>query len=324
MLSLRQRKGTLGLIINVYARRMRLPWLFDDLKLHFLAASTEERTVLASDEPVEADAWICMRTRELGDSPNLARTVVQVHDLYGDDYEQGKPRHLIRNAGAICFTHPEQPGLLARAGVKVKGTPYLVRPIGALRAFTCRKQLPEKFTVGIVGRPTLYRGLDVKRYDAVCDALIANSREPLRVVMVGYNLEPYAQRLRSHGIEVLLYERSHTPISAYPEIYHQMDCLVTYSEKEAGPMCLFEALASGVFVISSPTGWAEEMLDFTGSGAVVNSLSELDHALRFFRDRRVPHFENRESIVEEFLQDFPYRLEDWVTDNLDLAESLAR
>src|SRR5690606_19121100 len=78
-------------VINVYCEARG--WLFDDLRReiakHGAVASTHPRP--------DADAWICIRSREFGKTPDPTRTVLQVHDL------KTKPRA----AGHVSFVHPD-------------------------------------------------------------------------------------------------------------------------------------------------------------------------------------------------------------------------
>ncbi len=57
-----------------------------------------------------------------------------------------------------------------------------------------------------------------------------------------------------------------------PNFYQQMDYILVTSYYEGGPMCIIEALASGVPVIAPPVGWAPELPHISFKLGDVNSL----------------------------------------------------
>ena len=104
--------------------------------------------------------------------------------------------------------------------------------------------MPTEFTVGWIGRAH-WR----KRLDWLFE--IASALPQVRFVLAGKELDQTAVALGcayfsrgDHGIEDL------------PAVYHGIDCLLITSGTEAGPLTLFEALACGVPVVSTPVGWA--------------------------------------------------------------------
>ena len=82
--------------INVFSRD--LGWLFKDLQDFFAFQGA-----LVSEEPIlDCNRWICIRTSEAYKTPDIKRTIVQVHDFYAYDID------FFNNAFCIIFTHPAQ------------------------------------------------------------------------------------------------------------------------------------------------------------------------------------------------------------------------
>jgi glycosyltransferase involved in cell wall biosynthesis len=241
--------------VNVYAEN--LGWLFEDLKRHFKRLDRAHGfEVLVSDRPLAtADAWVALRTKEGSAAPDLRRTVVCIHDLFCEDgmYQPGGSRQAVRAAGAVVLAHPDQRRILSGEGISLRGVPVVERPLGALNIFTPRRQQAGGFRVGWVGRNHAR-----KRLDWFVQAMTQLSPAPAqtRVSLVGSGLGEAAASLRARGVECGLYERDAYAIAAYPRLYRSLDCLVITSSTEAGPLPLFEALASGVPVVSTPVGWA--------------------------------------------------------------------
>src|SRR5260370_39198098 len=119
-------------------------WLFGDLREGFLRNIPSGIAVKATDTPTtEADAWVFIRTHEAISSPNLARTVICIHDLYrsGGRYLPGGDRYVVRQAGGLVLCHPAQQQILAEEGVSLDRIPILERPLCALKAFSPRETL---------------------------------------------------------------------------------------------------------------------------------------------------------------------------------------
>ena len=305
-------------LINVVASD--LGWLFEDFKRHFASASGRRATIVASERPRhDADAWIFLRTREAASSPDPARTVVQIHDQYDEDaYRLGGGRRCVVHCTALVFTHPEQRAILARSGIDLSAKRIVERPIGALSTFNTRSRMPDEFTVGWVGRPVVRGGIDIKRVGWFVDAVRAAGR-PLRTVLLGERLEAAHTALRRRGIDCRYLRKSVYPIERYPRIYQGFDCVVISSSLEAGPLSLFEALASGVPVVSTPVGWATELIRHGENGFLVETVEQMAAALRTLRTERTAWFERRTAIRASLGE---YTLEGWVQANVELALQL--
>jgi glycosyltransferase involved in cell wall biosynthesis len=289
-------------------------WLFGDLKRQFAASCVSGVTVSVSEVALDADAWIFLRAGEAADSPDLSRTVICIHDLYEHDrmYLPGGERAAVRDAGGLALCHPRQREILEEAGVPMDGIRILDRPLGALRIFTPRREIPPAFTIGWVGRAHWRKRLE----------WVEECAGTAGVVLIGKDLENTAERLKQRGSECVVYPRETLRIEDYPALYHQMDCLLITSCTEAGPLTLFEALACGVPVVSTPVGWApyfaSKAPQFVRLG---ETPGELMAALDEVRRERQNLFERRGEIAS--LAETP-RLDTWFADVIRLAAACAR
>lgn len=304
--------------INIYAEN--LGWLFEDLKRHFLALDAHDRRVVISDQPVaDAAAWVVLRTKEAGRSPDLQRTAVCVHDLFNEDdmYRRGGSRGAVWEAGAMILCHPEQRRILAAAGVPLEGRRLLERPLGALSLFRPRQRMPGVFTVGWVGK-----NHPRKRLSWFVEAMLAVRREPapLRAVLIGDGLAEAAARLRAGGVECVHYARDAHPITDYPSLYHELDALVITGMTEAGPLPLFEALASGLPVVSTPVGWAPHFARVSPAWVqLAEEPARITALLEALRQTREEAFAQRSEIAQTVSA---WTLEGWARQVLELARSL--
>ncbi|HKP02672.1 MAG TPA: glycosyltransferase family 4 protein [Chthoniobacterales bacterium] len=297
-------------------------WLFGDIKKRFAATRVPGLRVTVSDRPERgADAWVFIRTREAVRSPDLSRSVVCLHDLFEQDghYLPGGDRAAVRSAGALALCHPEQRRILRDAGITLEGVPVLERPLGALEIFQPRTVLQERFHLGWVGRDHWRKRPEW--VPEIADRLVAEGLF-FRVVLVGKNLDSLAAEMAGLGIECALYERADYPIETYPQLYAKMDCLLITSITEAGPLPLFEALATGVPVVTTPVGWAPHFAarapEFIRLGECPAELAA--NVASLYRERR-EMFDRRHDIAA--LAATP-RLDSWCGDVLDLAAVVAR
>jgi glycosyltransferase involved in cell wall biosynthesis len=84
-------------------------------------------------------------------------------------------------------------------------------------------------------------------------------------------------------------------------------------------MSLFEALATGVPVVSTPVGWAPTMIRGEVNGFIVQSAEEMASAIERIRERREDWFQRRAEIRASL---GGYTLEGWVRENISLALQL--
>jgi glycosyltransferase involved in cell wall biosynthesis len=306
--------------VNVFAEGG--DWVFEDLKRHFALAGGGGVEVLTSSEPLAgADVWVSISPSQAVTSPDLTRTVVCVHDLYehGGIYEPQGDRSAVRRAGALVLAHPLQRRILTEAGISLEGVPVHEGPLGALSIFTVRAEETTRFSAGWVGRHDAHGR---KRCDWFVEAMTSldPARRRPRAVLIGRGLGGHAERLRAAGVDCLHQPRESHPIAEYPRLYRQMDCLVITSSTEAGPLPLFEALATGLPVISTPVGWAPHFAArHPRYVRLAESPAEIAEHLRRLEGERAQLFEEREEIAA-LVGD--YRLEHWLRAVLRLAASL--
>jgi glycosyltransferase involved in cell wall biosynthesis len=295
-------------------------WLFGDLRERFSATKLPGIQVLASEDPVSnADGWIFIRTGEAGSSPDLARTVVCLHDLYSHDgmYSPQGQRGAIHRAGALVLCHPRQREILADAGVLLDGKLLLERPLGALQAFTVRERHSEPFTVGWVGRDHWRKRPEflvetMDRFRDLCPTV--------RVVLIGKELDALRARISAAGVECVLHDRANTSIAEYPSLYRALECLLITSCTEAGPLPLFEALATGVPVVSTPVGWSPHFAAIEPAFVRLGDTpEELAQGLAGVWRNSPELFEARSRIAA--LAASP-RLDSWFVETLQLAAKL--
>ncbi len=209
------------MIINAYCQSRG--WLFDDLKTGFEALGA-----IVSDAPIpEADAWICIRTREAAKAPDRARTVVQVHDL--DDHAPAT----FNGFGRVSFVHERQADLWRQAGYTGS---FSVTPIGA-RGVIRASALPHRPTLGWFGREVNGAKRSVLFGQAV---ELARRQTTFDVLLIGERLRHLANLGR-------LEERA-----AGVDDYARIDALCVTSSSPMVPLSMYEAAAAGKAVISTP------------------------------------------------------------------------
>ena len=155
------------IVVNVCVRGS-YGWLFDDLREGFVRAHVPGIRVIASEEPnATADAWIFIRTAEAGSSPDLARTVVCIHDLFAHSarglYSLTGERGAVHRAAGLVLCHPGQRDILTRAGVSFQGKMILDRPLGALKSFYLGRI---QYDIGCTGELEHIAGSEVDKQQA--------------------------------------------------------------------------------------------------------------------------------------------------------------
>lgn len=306
-------------LINVVATDAG--WLFEDLKRHFAKHPYPHARVVASAKArPQADAWIYIRATEAAASPNPARTLVYVHDVVDDGrYAPGGPCRHLERCGGLSLSHPDQREILQRNGIVLDDKQLLLQPPGAADAFRLERQLPETFTVGWIGRPVYRDKQDIKRVDWFIEAVLAQQTRP-QVVLLGERLESQYALLKRAGVPVHYHHKNTVTYQRYPSIYQQLDCSVITSKMASGPLCLFESLASGVPVISTDCGWASELISPGENGHVIASVAQLSSSLEQLSREREQWLQKADYIRATVAD---YRLEDWLSKNLDLVRKLA-
>jgi len=305
--------------INVVA--VNRGWFFEDVKRHMHERRRRDCVIVDSERPRrDSDAWIFLRTKEAGTTPDPDRTIVQIHDLFDEGlYRPGGERRCVDRCAAVILTHPDQRQILDGSGVDLSNREIIERPIGALESFDLRTSIPERFTLAWVGRPATHFGKEVKKPEVFVQVVKRLSGDS-KAILLGERLDQQHRELRSAGIDCEYHQRIRTPILHYPRHYKKFDCLVITSASEAGPLCLFEALATGVPVVSTRVGWAPLLIQNGVNGYLADSEDEILEAVDTIRRQREAWFEQR-TVIRESLQDIT--LESWLDQNIDLALRLA-
>ena len=313
------------MLINPYCAD--LGWLFEDVKRLFgrLDGYIGPDSVTPSETPLsEVASWICIRSWETRSSPSPSRTVVQIHSLdprliLGTEDPDAVAK-AIHNCGGLVFTHPKQPVILRELGIAVANKRCLLRPIGALDIFTEREELSPMPTFAWVGRDT-----GSKRTHLFTEAaMLAAQTTDISVEFVGANLDKHFVAAAPIVKNAVLHDRKVTPIEDYPRIYQRCDAVVITSELEAGPMCLYEALASGVPVITTRCGWAEHPIQEGVNGYIVEEskhmAEDIAHRMLDIASHRSDWFEQRHLIRASLMG---WSMESWIEDNVRLAIEVA-
>lgn len=305
--------------INVVAKDYG--WLFADLQRHFVSASTDAMKITASEEPDKnADIYIFFRPEELEKSPDLSRTIVQFHDLFGISKNRRRFT-FVASCGGYVLTNPAQIEQLRAHNISFEQKHMFIRPIGALEAFTIKTKLEEAFSVGYIGRNVRYGGEEIKRIDwfvRVCQKT-AGSVAGFKAILLGEKLDDFVSALNSANVETKYYQRQQYPIGLYPDIYKRMDAIIITSAMEAGPMCLFEALSTGIPVITTNCGWAERLIYHGYNGYLCNDPRDIATAVLKIAQNRGKWFRRRHFVRSTLMG---WTLESWVRDNIQLAERL--
>lgn len=259
--------------VNVYCSDKG--WLFEDLKREIAKCGAIPSTVPLK----KADAWICIRTKEAHLSPDPARTVLQVHDCKSQPLE---------GFGHISFVHPAAkdswPDLTGHFDVIPIGSrdiPYAELPSFPTLGFFCREDRGQK-------RSEMFREAVLK----------AKPHTPFRVLMIGERLG----HIQDIGIWL---NRAATPAD-YPDI----DALVTCSKSPMIPLSMYEAIAAGRTVITTPRIWPARETRAIKTADTVEDLSKIIVETMKWRVQHAPYK--------------PFSRTDWAKHQYETACSVAR
>ncbi|MDO9452303.1 MAG: glycosyltransferase family 4 protein [Stagnimonas sp.] len=200
-------------------------WLFSDMQSCFAA-----RGVCTTEVPIlNADFWLCVRSSELQLSPNIRRTVVQVHSMEPHDVS------LFNAAKGVIFTHPMQLLLWQKAGFKGH---YTIRPIGARKGIISCNEIPAAMTLGFFCGENRKKWKGSNKFMKVVE--VVRQSKPLECLMIGRGL--------SHVAHLGVYEQRAAGVNDYARI----DALFCASISPGVPLSVYEACAAGVPVITTP------------------------------------------------------------------------
>lgn len=330
------------MIVNVYAAPWG--WLFSDLRAELARVDLSDKCVctpgnrcrwhvevVESDEPLpDADAWICIRTDEAGKCPDLSRCVVQVHD-----YRE----HDIPMPAVVQYINDEQHDIdWHRAETSPQMASCWTGAIGPRSGFRVRESMPERATIGWCGRDVVYRSRHIKRPELFVEVVRELRAAGVEVDVEIYgdkSMERYAKDCGLHevwanfklvgtqdamsmtaGCSLRAGSRS---VASLQSFYHSIDVLVSTTEPEPGPLSIYEALACGVPVVSTPTGAAEEVGYNSGCFVTSDDLEPWE-ATAAIVDERAGWFSRR----HEFGQSVAHLSQEaWARRSVELAVEVA-
>lgn len=309
-----------GPIVNVVAENRG--WLFEVWKQRFASVANSSVGVEASSRPLRhADAWIFIRAREAVSTPDPARTVVQLHDLFdGGLYLRGGERSVVHSCGAVSMTHPLQREILAASGVDLTNRCHIVQPVGWSEAPVPQAAAGNVPTVAWIGRPARHAGVDVTRLELFVEAA-RGLRTRARVVLVGERLEAATAALRRAGVNCTVHGLAQYPQERTSAWIGAFDCVAISGAADTGPWPLFDALHAGVPTVSVRTGWAAELLSDGTCGRLVDGPESMRDAIDKVLAGRDEWKELRYRIPAHVAA---FSMAVWLHANLDLAASLAR
>jgi len=309
-----------GPIVNVVAENRG--WLFEVWKRGLASAANSGIGVAASDKPLRhADAWIFIRAREAASSPDPARTVVQLHDLFdAGHYGLGGERFAVRSCAAVSMTHPLQKDILAAAGIDLAAVRHIVQPVGWGEAADPGHAPGDVPTVAWIGRPAKHAGADITRLALFVEAARA-LRTRARVVLIGERLDAAAAALKRSGVDCSAHGLAQYPQERTAAWIGVFDCVAISGAADAGPWPLFDALHAGIPVVSVRAGWAAELLADGVCGRLVDDSESMREAIDEVLAGLDAWTGRRQAIGARVAQ---FSMAAWLKANLDLAASLAR
>ncbi|WP_145973665.1 hypothetical protein [Phytobacter massiliensis] len=260
-------------------------WLFNDLKLQFQQLGCK----ISTSPERKNDAWICIRSSEMKFSPDITKTVVQVHNMEPHDI------HLFNACLGVVFTHPMQEWLWRRSGFNGQS---VIIPIGARKIIQPFQTIPERPTVGFFcGENRLrWKGSDVFKKVV----LAAKKEIDFDVIMIGRGLE--------HIAELGIYEQR----AAGPEDYERIDVLFTASISPGVPLSVYEACACGKAVVTTPRWFPPGRWSTVKTGQSHRQLANYMIAALRKRERYLTDATK--------LASSPYILEEWIEKNVDFLK----
>lgn len=167
-------------------------------------------------------------------------------------------------------TMSQQSKDLIHASEQLSAVPVEVVPWGVDTSFFTprgttmprREELRVGVFASVVGKNGDRKGLQY--LTSSLRAATEHERIPIRLVVSGLGWQEKRHLLR--GIRVESHEWASVP--RLLELYRSLDVYLVTSTIEGGPMPLLEAMACGIPVISTPVGWAPEVLN-TGRGGIL-------------------------------------------------------
>lgn len=264
--------------VNVVTGDGPVDWVFADL-LARLDAHLPEVEFIRTAEPVSdtiCDVLHFYRPQAAVDIGNLTQAVL-THHGFGKRWKQGKVQDLHgeddfaahRRAGMTLVLNSIDWAILLENGVKPERIMTVPHAVDT-SVFTPRPQHDPQLplVIGRVGRP--YGPCDDENAGeenkgrATLRAImreLAPEADDLFWILMGSGWEEDIAFAHDHGHDCMYVER--VP-DGYPRdyvaAYHQMDAYLVTSRSEGGPASLPEAMACGVWPITTPVGMCTDLV----------------------------------------------------------------
>lgn len=207
----------------------------------------------------------------------MHRSIVSIQEMgdFAPNYEFAGKEFSLQNAKIVTSPSTTISNILIQRGIDFNKIRYL--PLGVdvnqfypVNFEDCQNNMRE---LGVKDDVVRF-GIISRRYDSGKkgeDFLMQLIKENFsdanlyRFMFVGTNWSDYLfQAVDEYGLDENLFEIFEREIDCnyedYPKLYSCMDAVLVTSQIDAGPVCILEALAQGLPVISTPTGLANELL----------------------------------------------------------------
>lgn len=306
-------------LINVVAEDKG--WLFERWKQALASTPQPGFKVMATQRPLpHAQAWVFIRAKEAATSPDVARSVVQLHDLFDDGrYRADGERAAVAQCAGISLTHPLQQSLLAGHGIDLARRRWIMQPVGWSGAPEPRPVAGHLPTVAWIGRPASHGGVDVSGLDAFVQGARA-LRGRARVLLIGERLDAAAAALRAAGVDCRSHGLAQFPIERASAWLARFDAVAISAASDSGPWPLFDALQAGVPVVATRVGWTERLLGDGSCGRLVDEPAALGPALCELI-AQPEHWRRQAATLQACVA--PYSQSAWAQANLQLAADLS-
>lgn len=272
----------MSLLVNVFCKDKG--WLFEDIKRALV-----DNGCIPSEYPIStAEAWICIRSSELHKSPDIRRTIVQVHNMEPHDID------LFNSCAGVIFNHPMQKWLWQREGFNNR---FIVRPIGARKDVQVSSELPDIPTIGFFcgENRQMWKGSNVFAESVLRARQVVN----FNCLMIG------------RGLQHLKHLGSVEKKAAGVDDYSRVDAVFCASISPGIPLSVYEALASGLKVITTPRWFIHPTPVNVLIGDDVEAL--VKHICAVIENRR-ESLNGRLNCVYR-----PYLFEEWIIENIKLS-----
>lgn len=274
---------------------------------------------VSTDNPYEADIlWLLAGWCWNHLPPQLLqakKTVLTVHHIDPTKFDEQQ---------AAAFKHRDQYvdvyhvpcGRTSQLVRQLTTKPIFIQPFWTnqriwrpLDKDACREKhgLPnDKYLVGSFQRdteghdlttPKLAKGPDV--FVDVVKSLHNEKKLDVEVVLAGWRRQYVMRRLDELGIKYTYFQRP--PFDVVNELYNALDLYVVGSRYEGGPQAIFECAATQTPIISTPVGYAEDLLGPIDSHHIFEIDETREYRRIYEQVKKVDTRVNFESVMNLFI-----------------------